>query len=195
MPGVDPWPLSRDARLYAGSDPVVAHPPCNLWVNLSAVNWKRYSRQKPAWYLGGDDRGCFTSALANVRRVGGVLEHPAQTHAWLYHGLRIKGLNRDTGKFTQGHVGWSGPYGEHGGGRAYSCEVWQSAYGHKARKRTWLYYVGNHPPFELRWDRVPGECQIGWFDRSKPTLSKKEASLTPLPFAEELVRLARWSVG
>jgi len=70
------------------------------------------------------------------------------------------------------------------------CEVWQSAYGHKARKRTWLYYVGPRP-FELNWRREPGSHQVGWFDRIKPTLGKREASATPRPFAEALVKLAR----
>lgn len=219
MPEVDPWPESRDARLYKGPHPVVAHPPCGLWVNMAAVNYKRAvepcgaclghglcaecmcTRRKepnrkvilPAWYPHGTDGGCFASALSSVRKYGGVLEHPAFTHAWLYHGLRIEGLNRDTGKYTSGHVGWSGPYGEHPAGRAWSCMVYQSAYGHKAQKKTWLYYVGNKPPFELNWAREPGECQIGWFDRNKKTLSKREASLSPLPFAQELVRLAQWS--
>lgn len=190
-----------DARLYAGPDPVVAHPPCHLWVNLAAVNWKRYGRQKPAWYPGGDDGGCFASALAAVRRWGGVLEHPAGSHAWGAHGLHEpsrcrKGVCEDcdlceTCETHRGEaLGWvSARRGE------WVCEVWQSAYGHRARKRTWLLYCGTHPPFELDWRREPGTAQCGWFDRIKPTVGKREASATPERFARELIRLAEWSRG
>ncbi len=87
-------------------------------------------------------------------------------------------------------IGWN-RVGLHG--REWVCEVWQSAYGHKARKRTWLFYHGSQYPFDLRWDRPAGTHQIGWFDRIKPTLSKAEAKRTPDAFAEELIRLAEWS--
>ena len=70
------------------------------------------------------------------------------------------------------------------------CEVWQSAYGHKARKRTWLYYSGERAPFELRWKRKGGTHQCGWFDRIKPSLTKREAIATPTEFRDELIRLA-----
>ena len=77
--------------------------------------------------------------------------------------------------------------------------MWQSAYGHRANKATWLYLVGE--PLPLRWDRPTGSHQVGqqcrqgirktepW--RNKPTLSKREANATPEAFALELVRLAR----
>ena len=78
--------------------------------------------------------------------------------------------------------------------RAWACEVWQSAYGHKARKRTWLLYVGAERPPELDWRQPAGVAQIGWFDRIKPTLSRREASATPLAFRDMLLDLARRSI-
>lgn len=71
------------------------------------------------------------------------------------------------------------------------CEVWQSAYGHKARKRTWLLYSGTNPPPELDWRRLPGTHQVGWFDRIKPSLSKREASATPPALRDVLLAMAR----
>lgn len=174
--GVDPWDVHRDARLYAGPHPVVAHPPCQLWVNLAALNFKRYGGEhnRP-----GNDGGCFASALGAVRRWGGVLEHPAFSNAWPAHGLA-----RPRGR------GWTLADVGSAVGPGWVCEVWQSAYGHRARKRTWLYAVGHHPP-ELDWRRMPGTAQVGWFDRIKPTLSKREASATPPAFRDALISIAR----
>src|SRR5687767_10128842 len=120
---VDPWDIDRDARRYSGPWPVVAHPPCHLWVNLAAVNFKRYGGEhnRP-----GNDGGCFASALSAVRTYGGVLEHPANSNAWRAYGL-----------LAPLKLGWN-----YAGNDEYTCEVWQSAYGHKARKRTWLFYNG-----------------------------------------------------
>lgn len=170
LPDVDPWDETRDARTYDGPWPVVAHPPCQLWVNLAAVNFKRYGGEhnRP-----GNDGGCFASALAAVRLFGGVLEHPAESNAWRAHGL-----------FRPHGIGWC--YTANG---EATCEVWQSAYGHKARKRTWLFYKGEKPP-QLNWARESGTHQIGWFDRIKPTLSKKEASATPPEFRDVLISIA-----
>ena len=75
------------------------------------------------------------------------------------------------------------------------CEVWQSAYGHRANKATWLYYYGSRPPMELRWERIVGTHQVGYPDqrgkaRNKPTLPKREASATPELFWDTLLALA-----
>lgn len=172
LEGVDPWDEPRDARLYPGPWPVVAHPPCQLWVNLAALNFKRWGGEhnRP-----GNDGGCFASALDSLRRWGGVLEHPAGSNAWPAHGLPA----------PRG-IGWQRTVlGE------WVCEVWQSAYGHPARKRTWLLYGGEQDPFEFNWERRAGTHQVGWFDRIKPTLGKKAASATPPAFRDALVALAR----
>ena len=168
------WDIERDARKYAGPHSVVAHPPCQLWVNFAALNFKRYGGEhnRP-----GNDGGCFAAALAAVRRFGGVLEHPAGSMAW-----GAFGLTRPPGP------GW---FFNGLSDQEYVCEVWQSAYGHRARKKTWLFYVGKNPPADANWSRVPGTHQCGWFDRKKPTLSKREASETPVPFALWLISLAR----
>ncbi len=172
MQGVDCWDESRDARKCLGPYPVVAHPPCQLWTNFAALNYKRYGgdHNRP-----GNDGGCFMHAVTMVRLFGGVLEHPAESKAW-----GVFELVRPVG------IGWQSS------GRGWVCEVWQSAYGHKARKRTWLYYCGKRPA-DMRWERNPGTHQCGWFDRIKPTLSKAEASRTPQAFADALVMLARGS--
>jgi len=175
---IDAWPESRDARRYAGPLPVVAHPPCQLWGSMAAVNFARWGGEhnRP-----GNDGGCFAAALAAVNSWGGVLEHPAATRAWKAHGLT---------KPTA--VGWQRS------GEGWVCEVWQSAYGHRANKATWLYYRGTRAPHELRWARITGTHQIGRHDqrgkaRNKPTLGKREANATPPEFQAELLRLARWA--
>jgi hypothetical protein len=164
------WDEKRDARKYPGRRPVVAHPPCQLWTNFAALNYKRWGGEhnRP-----GNDGGCFSSALRSVRVWGGVLEHPAFSNAWAKFSLPRPGL------------GWS----QHGA-KEWVCEVWQSAYGHPARKRTWLFYCGTRAPSEGRWGRTPGTHQIGKFDRVKPTVSGRAASLTPIDFAVWLVSLA-----
>ena len=176
-PWIDAWDEARDARKYSGPYPVVAHPPCQLWGAMAAVNYARWGGEhnKP-----GNDGGCFASALDAVNKFGGVLEHPAKSRAFAAHGLP-----KPSG------VGWQ-PVD--GGG--WVCEVWQSAYGHRANKATWLYCNGSKPPFDLRWDRPKGSHQIGFYDqrgkaRNKPTLNKREANATPPEFRDELLRLVR----
>lgn len=135
LPDVDPWDAARDARLYAGPWPVVAHPPC--------ARWGRYwhgSPRKPHQYQLGDDGGCFAAALAAVRRWGGVLEHPAYSRAWHAFGL-VWPPSGGWGSAGLGDAGWV-------------CQVEQAHYGHMARKATWLYAAGVELP-SLIWGAAP----------------------------------------
>ena len=176
LPYIDAWPEERDARRYDGNHPVVTHPPCQLWGALAAVNYSRWGgdHNKP-----GNDKGCFASAVESVNRCGGVLEHPAKTRAWAKHGL-----TKPIG------MGWQMCLD-----RSWVCEVWQSAYGHRANKATWLYYRGENPPHQLKWERIVGTHQVGFYDQrgkaaNKPRLSKREANATPIEFRDELIQLA-----
>lgn len=170
---VDPWDAHRDARKYAGPYPVVAHPPCGRWCQLAFMNQKRYG------HAVGDDGGCFASALESVRRFGGVLEHPAHSHAWRAFGLPRpkRGL-------------WLSD------GRGYVTEIHQSTYGHRARKATWLYYVGAAAPPGLDWNIERPRAQCSYFTNHRnysglPQLGKNEAQRTPVAFRDVLLTLAR----
>lgn len=174
--GFDCYDIQRNALTYTGDNPVVAHPPCQLWGRMAKINFIRWGGEhnRP-----GNDGGCFKFALDTVNRCGGVLEHPADSYAWRTYGL-VRPLPM---QWTPSGDGWT-------------CEVWQSAYGHKANKRTWLYYRGSVPPEDPRWYRPKGTHQIGFHDqrgkeRNKPTLSRHEANATPVAFMEYLVNLAR----
>jgi len=131
LPHVDPWDEVRDARTYVGPHPVVAHPPCQRWGRF----WHGSTR-KPHQYRLGDDDGCFAAALAAVRRWGGVLEHPKDSHAWTHFGLVHP--PRTGGWIEADRLG------------GWTCCVWQGHYGHFSGKPTWLYACGVALP-DLRW--------------------------------------------
>lgn len=167
LDGVDAWGETRDARLYAGPHPVVAHPPCE--------RWGRYATGGPSGRVRkvrGDDGGCFAAALAAVRAWGGVLEHPCNSLAWRAHDLRhpIPG------------AGWTAA-DLHGG---FTCLVDQGNYGHRAQKPTWLYAVSRHLP-ALDWSRATGRPLNGALE----LMSKKQRRLTPEPFRDLLIEIAR----
>lgn len=65
----DCWDESRDARAYAGPNPVVAHPPCGPWGPMR----RRYE---------GTEHDLAPHALEIVRKLGGVLEHPCGSKLW-----------------------------------------------------------------------------------------------------------------
>lgn len=168
LDGVDPWDRARDARLYPGPHPVVAHPPCDRWHQLSAVNAKRWG------YRINEDGGCFVSALASVRRWGGVLEHPAESRAFKMHGIP----EPQAGHWQRTIDG------------DWVTEVNQAAYGHRARKRTWLLARHSSPP-SLDWSDARGTHQIGLFDQKLLQLPKRERSATPPLFRDLLLSIAR----
>lgn len=183
---VDPWDEKRDAREYAGPYPVVAHPPCSRWGRYWSGGPMLAGTPKAKKL--GDDDGCFASALAAVRRWGGVLEHPEASHAW-----RVFGLNTPPRDGGWVNADWQG---------GWTCCVEQGHYGHRARKATWLYAVGIKLP-SLRW----GSCgkkerlEDGFHSADErrravrtgitQRLSHRQRMETPEEFRDLLIAMAR----
>ena len=134
LEGVEVWDEARDARLYSGPWPVVAHPPCARWSRLAGFTEARFGLKR------GEDGGCFEAALQAVRTFGGVLEHPAYSAAW---------ARFDLPKPIHYH-GWTRSLFDEGA----SCYVEQGRYGLPVKKATWLYACGVELP-ELAWGFEP----------------------------------------
>jgi hypothetical protein len=147
---------------------------------LAKVNQTRYGHKI------GDDGGCFYTALLNVLAYGGVLEHPAYSYAWDKYNLvkPQRGL-------------WKAESEDHKP-IYWVTEVSQSAYGHKARKRTWLLYSGKSAPTDVDWGDPKGTHLTSWLQRTSrvaPRITKKEADKTPPAFRDMLLSLARCSAA
>lgn len=184
-PGVDVWPAERDARLYAGPRPVVAHPPCQRWGRFATGG----THPSAARRVVGDDGGCFASALASVRRWGGVLEHPKDSKAWPAHGLVAPPA--------------SGGWVPAGDGVGWTCCVWQGHYGHFAGKATWLYAAHVQLP-DLTWGKAEARIPDWMVERYGERKARKIGLVamvggkdktrireaTPPAFAELLLSLA-----
>lgn len=185
--GVDAWDKARNAFLYRGPYPVIAHPPCERWGRY----WGGGPSVKVPKLLGDDD-GAFLWALNCVRVYGGVLEHPEGSHAWRHFGLNLPPRSG----------GWVRADFEGG----WTCCVEQGHYGHRARKATWLYSYG--VPLRLlpslRWGASRGERLDEGFHSSeerrrlraagqKPRkrLSRAERVHTPVGFRNVMLRIAR----
>lgn len=188
VPGVDPWDERRDARIYPGPHPVVAHPPCQRWGRF----WHGSTR-KPHQFKLGDDGGCFAAAFSAVKACGGVIEHPAHSKAFEAFGI-MKPAQGSGWQYDSLNAVWV-------------CYVEQGHYGHPSRKPTWLVVSGvpqgSLPT--LQWGKAPQQLPQWMIDRygyekarrigvvamigGKDKTAKRNA--TPLPFRDVLLGIAR----
>lgn len=134
----------------------------------------------------GSEHGCAPRAVEQVNAFGGVLEHPAGSLLWPRAGLPFPGVDG-------------------GNGIGLTFEVDQCAWGHVARKRTWLYVVGVDRAVVEAGVRTGGTpthwisggraCRTGG---SVPpgikVCSAAQRRKTPPAFAAWLVELARAAV-
>jgi hypothetical protein len=218
------WDVTRDARWYDGPHPVVAHPPCKHWGRLRHLADRCAHCRKPATCRGAyegrgeayacddccghgcedgrcepavSDADCAPRAVEQVRRWGGVLEHPAGSKLWEHCGLPYL-AGAASGYLVEG----PSPEADRWGG--YTIELDQVEWGHVARKRTWLYLVGV-PRTALEAPPFPGREPTHYASGGRTQSSRKGAPVpagikvcsaqqrrrTPPLFAEYLIRLAR----
>lgn len=177
LPGVECWDESRDARLYDGPHPVVAHPPCGSWGALAHL----YQR---------DDSDCGPRAVEQVRAFGGCLEHPARSRLFSFCSLPApNGFADEHGGFTiaveqvsWGHVArkktwlymvgvpWAVPGIRTGGTPTHWCSGFRSSTDATPKR------------YKQNGCAVPPGIKV---------CSAQQRRRTPVAFAEWLVSLAR----
>lgn len=168
--GADVWDGDRDALKWPGGAPVVAHPPCRAWGSLA-----HFAKPRD----GEKELGPW--AVAQVRRWGGVLEHPARSRLWAAAGLPLGAARDDFG--------------------GYTLSVDQRWWGHRANKATWLYVCGapakSLPEWPLRIDEgthyIMRDNRGFTRNAGKLRLPTPEREATPPALAAWLLEVARLS--
>jgi len=172
--GCDVWDFERDARSWPGGCPIVAHPPCRSWGSLA-----HFAKPMPG------EKALAPWAVEQIRKYGGVLEHPIKSRLWAAANLPLPGDGKDE------FGGWTLP-------------IHQFWFGHKAEKKTFLYIVGcdEPPPLPVIAGRATHVIAAGvrnpdgsrpkkGDDLWRPEVSEAEREHTPAKLARWLVDLAR----
>lgn len=150
----DVWDIKRDARNYIGTNAVICHPPCRGWGRL-----RHLAKPRP------DEKALALFAVEQVRRCGGVLEHPLGSSLWHQASLPKPG-------FVDAWGGWT-------------LLVDQGWFGHKAPKPTYLYICGVTsscvPELPVQLQRAEGRTL---------DLTPAEREHTPIQFAHFLLAIA-----
>jgi hypothetical protein len=169
---IDPWDIKRNAMLYKGNKPVIAHPPCKRWGRY----WSGGPSSKTK-LLKGDDNNMFAHSLWVVRTFGGIIEHPEASHAWSWFGLNKPPKKGEWVKADN--------YG------GLTCCVEQGHYGHKARKATWLY-INKIKPIELKWGSSGSKMKMELSPHSKEQarLLRSDPSYKPMKRLTPFERLS-----
>ena len=115
IPAVVVYDKRRDARIFPGGTPIVAHPPCRSWSAFT----KHLAKPEP----GEKELGLW--CCDQLRAWGGILEQPAHSGLFAAAGLPMPGQGERDG--------------------VWSLEVWQAWWGYESKKSTWLAFVGVSP--------------------------------------------------
>jgi hypothetical protein len=163
IPECDCYDIDRNARTFAGNQVLIAHPPCRLFGKMSHSSKFNQSEYSLAFF-----------AVDQVRRFGGIVEHPEGSKLWPALCLPRPATGLDF---------W----------RGQTIQVDQYNFGHLARKRTWLYIVGLSftPTSPIRTGKPKYALGVHLRDKHKYLdLPARYREGTPIDFALWLVALA-----
>jgi len=162
--GVDCWDIDRNATLWPGGNPAIFHPPCRLWSRLKGLSNADESEKMLA-----------TWSVDQVRKWGGVLEHPRSSALWSHAGLPLGTTIDQYGGFT--------------------LSVDLHWFGFPARKSTLLYIVGLSPSaipaYPISLDAIE---RVIYGPTGKPggkELSKSMRDKTPASMATWLIEVCK----
>lgn len=150
--GCDCYDADRDALSWPGGVPGVYHPPCRSWGQLS-----HFAKPRPG------ERELATWSMQNVRKYGGVLEHPYSSRLWKESGCLSFGIRDD-----------------HGGILVPALQSW---FGHRAQKKSCFYVVGAMPVFPEKKIEPAAFVMV-------ENMGRAERERTPFDLAVWLVELA-----
>jgi len=160
-PFTDCYDEERNALLFSGNDAIIAHPPCRLWGRLS-----HFSKAPPI------ERLLAIWAIIQVRKNGGILEHPA--------GSRL---------FRKMRIPLDGTTDQYGG---YLISINQHWFGFQARKRIYLYILGctrsQLPQVPLNFSAITHSVSTS---RNYLELDKSKNSVTVPQLCEWLFEIQR----
>lgn len=160
IPGLDVFTRSRDAWTARPSGPVIAHPPCRCWCRAWPLSAMTVKTRIIEMLLGME---CVRLVIHN----GGILEQPAHSRLW-----KCASLPGPSEPFAHRH--------------AWTIELDQAQFGHRASKPTWILFSGIRPSavnlngWQLQQEQV----------RSMATMTPGQRSSSPPLFARFLVQCA-----
>lgn len=164
IPGCDVWDIDRNARMWPGGSPIVAHPPCRAWGRL-----RHFAKPR------SDEKGLALWAVKQIRAFGGVLEHPVASTLWEAAGLPSPGDRDEFG-------GWTLPVYQHWWGHRAEKATILYIVGCDPKDIPQMPYRIDEPTHVVQ-SRKRVNC--------RPHISKAEREHTPHAFAIWLCELAR----
>lgn len=162
--GVDCWDMERNALNWPGGNPIVAHPPCRAWGQLSHFAKPRQGEKELAFF-----------AIDMIRKYGGVLEHPRASRLW------------------PRYLPMPGKVDEFGGYSISIDQFWWGHKAKKSTLLYIVRCpIRELPAIPMRFDAIQYVVSSSANSKRclKKEISKKEREATPIDFAKWLIEVA-----